>query len=628
MSLLIERSNTSNVKAYHESNASIGTIAPTYYHGTTPAAASEIIKNGFDPIKSKYQNKLYLTTNFQEASKYSKIANNGKIGVVLKIDGSSLDIKNVVSNYSGIIEYTGKISSNNIKKIGMFGEKENTEKKDMDMDSESKKTKVTKKERKSSRTDTGKQSATINPEPVIEAVKGKTAVISWGRMNVPTQGHEKLVNAVVNTARKVSGKPMIFLSHTNDKLKNPLTYEQKIKLAKKAFGNIIVESNAKTIIQVLKMLDSQYDNVIIVVGSDRVMEFDLFVKKYNGIEYNYTSLDVQSAGNRDPNASDVSGMSASKVRAAAASGNFNLFKSGLPTRLQSDAKKVYEMVRTQMGIREGEENIEDIDLELAEELAEVISIQQRIKRRSRMRRFQSKLRAGLRRAKRRGITTADTERRARRRAMSAIKNRIAGGRAISDLGASERQRIEKMALKRKAAVQRLARRLRVKVRKDHMMRNVQREEHEMFNETVDTNNIGQMLDTFDMIFERFFAEDITEAAKVVWDGKHAELIKSAVTDTIKKWSRGQNDPDVNAIVNYLITQKTFGTRTTNYMMDNIPNVSAGLAKSLSAAAKESIVSYSGEGVFSKGGPKKNEPSNQVKRIGRYLSQKTIGPIKR
>jgi hypothetical protein len=99
------------------------TLAPSYFHGTNPENASQILKSGFDPDKSKYQKKLYLTTNYQEASKYSKIANNGKPGIVLKIDSSSLDIKNVVSNYSGIIEYTGKINSKYIKKIGMFGEK-------------------------------------------------------------------------------------------------------------------------------------------------------------------------------------------------------------------------------------------------------------------------------------------------------------------------------------------------------------------------------------------------------------------------------------------------------------------------------------------------------------------------
>ena len=53
-----------------------------YYHGTTPAVADHILKNGLDPSKSKYGNKLYLTTNHGEAHKYGKIANGNKPGVV------------------------------------------------------------------------------------------------------------------------------------------------------------------------------------------------------------------------------------------------------------------------------------------------------------------------------------------------------------------------------------------------------------------------------------------------------------------------------------------------------------------------------------------------------------------
>ena len=88
-----------------------------YYHGTSPQNAENILKNGLDPSKSKYQSKLYLTKNYGEASKYSKFANNNKPGVVLKIHKKHLDPQHIHSDYSGIVEYKGPIDSSNISKV-------------------------------------------------------------------------------------------------------------------------------------------------------------------------------------------------------------------------------------------------------------------------------------------------------------------------------------------------------------------------------------------------------------------------------------------------------------------------------------------------------------------------------
>lgn len=180
----------------------------------------------------------------------------------------------------------------------------------------------------------------------------KTAVFSFGRMNPPTIGHEKLVEKVIAVAKKERGTPFIFLSHTQDKKKNPLTYDQKIDLAQRAFGPIVKSSPAKVIIEVLKSLQT-YDRVVMVVGSDRVVEFDTLLQKYNGKEYNFKEIVVMSAGERDPDADDVSGMSASKMRALAVEGNIVSFKKGLPSRLQSDADEIMKMIRKQMGLSEG-----------------------------------------------------------------------------------------------------------------------------------------------------------------------------------------------------------------------------------------------------------------------------------
>lgn len=86
-----------------------------YFHGTSHEQAENIKKHGLDPTKSLFSNKLYMTKSYQEAHKYSK--RKGKPGVVFKIHKSAIDPKHVHSDYSGIIEYTGKIEPKHISTI-------------------------------------------------------------------------------------------------------------------------------------------------------------------------------------------------------------------------------------------------------------------------------------------------------------------------------------------------------------------------------------------------------------------------------------------------------------------------------------------------------------------------------
>lgn len=158
-----------------------------------------------------------------------------------------------------------------------------------------------------------KKTAYVEIQPTIDEAVGGTVVISFGRMNPVTVGHEKLVNKVISTAIKAKGTPAVYLSHSEDKSKNPLSYEDKIHYATKAFGSVIKKSNAKTIIEVAKSLQ-KFDNLIVVVGSDRLKEFDTLLNKYNGKDYKFKTIQAVSAGGRDPDSEGVKGMSASKMR--------------------------------------------------------------------------------------------------------------------------------------------------------------------------------------------------------------------------------------------------------------------------------------------------------------------------
>ena len=175
-------------------------------------------------------------------------------------------------------------------------------------------------------------------------------VFAFGRMNPPTIGHEKLASKVESEARRRGAMPHIYLSHTQNATKDPLPYNVKITIAKKAFGKAVTTSSAKNIIQIMQELENMgHTEVTLVAGSDRVPEFKTLLGKYNGKEYNFKKINVVSAGERDPDAQGVEGMSASKLRAIAKEGDYDTFAKGMPSKLTDrDKKKVYNAIRSVM----------------------------------------------------------------------------------------------------------------------------------------------------------------------------------------------------------------------------------------------------------------------------------------
>jgi hypothetical protein len=176
----------------------------------------------------------------------------------------------------------------------------------------------------------------------------KVAVTAFGRMNPPTIGHEKLVDKV----KSIDGDHYIFLSQTQKPKTDPLPFDVKLEFAKKFFSGVNVgHPTVRTPIQMLQMLEQLgYTDVIYVAGSDRVESFTKLFNDYNGKEYNFDSIQVVSAGERDPDADGAEGMSASKMRAAAASGDYESFATGTPD--PQLAKKMYDAVRTGMGVKD------------------------------------------------------------------------------------------------------------------------------------------------------------------------------------------------------------------------------------------------------------------------------------
>ena len=195
----------------------------------------------------------------------------------------------------------------------------------------------------------------------ISEAKGDTAVFTFGRFNPPTTGHEKVMEALAAEQKKNAGSMMyVYASQSQNAKKDPLPYAKKIAYMKKMFPkykNNIVVSRARNIFEIAVELHNKgHRAIVMVVGSDRVAEFDDRLNRYNGVDarhgyYGFDDIKIVSAGERDPDAEGVTGMSASKMRAAASAGDFDSFSQGLPTGFR-DGQKLYLDVRKNMGIRE------------------------------------------------------------------------------------------------------------------------------------------------------------------------------------------------------------------------------------------------------------------------------------
>lgn len=197
---------------------------------------------------------------------------------------------------------------------------------------------------------------------IIKEGFGKTAVIAYGRLNPLTLGHKKLIDTIINKAQEVNGTPYIFLSHTQKPKTDPLSLKEKIFFADKAFPEINIGNKTYkgefTPPQALEELyKAGYTDVYFIVGSDRLPAFQ-FIKNYNNIPdksgkllYAFNTLEILSAGERDPDAEGVEGMSASKMRQAVVDNDFKSFLAGSPLPTEKLTKQMFDAVKTGMNLK-------------------------------------------------------------------------------------------------------------------------------------------------------------------------------------------------------------------------------------------------------------------------------------
>ena len=192
-----------------------------------------------------------------------------------------------------------------------------------------------------------------------------TAVFAFGRFNPPTIGHQKLIEKVQSMAKQVNGKGFIFLSHKQNNKTDPLSFTDKLGYLQSQFNNGNLEFGnieANTIIKALQVIQAQgRTRIVMVAGDDRVVEFQKLLNQYNGKPdkqgndlYKFDDIQVVSAGQRDPDADDIAGVSASKARDWASKGQWHEFSKVI---MGGDAGKVlYDKIQDSLGVQVAENN--------------------------------------------------------------------------------------------------------------------------------------------------------------------------------------------------------------------------------------------------------------------------------
>lgn len=193
--------------------------------------------------------------------------------------------------------------------------------------------------------------------PNVPKTKGNLVVV-FGRFNPPTFGHSQILDTAANTAAETGDEYIIIPSRSQDAKKNPLDPDTKISFMRSMYPDhaerITNDSNIITIFDALKKAHNDgYSGVKVITGPDRVKEFEKLANNYNGQLYQFDGIEILPVGDYDPDGKTMDQLSSSRLRLAAAEGDFMTFRSGLPRGVRTkQALNLFNAVRQGMNIQE------------------------------------------------------------------------------------------------------------------------------------------------------------------------------------------------------------------------------------------------------------------------------------
>ena len=166
--------------------------------------------------------------------------------------------------------------------------------------------------------------------------------MTFGRMNPPTRGHEKLVDRVKELAGE--GDHHVFVSGSHDPKRNPLKPDQKRSYLKSSFPGTNISQQPSAFHALKKLQDDGYKDVTVVVGADRI---DDFQRMGTHKDFAFDKFNVVSAGERE--GGEIENISASRARQAAKEKNYGEFKAMTPTLMSGrQSRQMFSDLQSQM----------------------------------------------------------------------------------------------------------------------------------------------------------------------------------------------------------------------------------------------------------------------------------------
>jgi hypothetical protein len=192
----------------------------------------------------------------------------------------------------------------------------------------------------------------------------KGIVIVLGRFNPPGKSHEQMLKFGLARANENNYEFRIYPSRIQDAGTNPLNPSLKVQFMQimyPEYADYILDSEeAKNIFDVLQSLYGDgYTDIRIVVGADRLGEFQSLAHRGSVQGYEFENIEVMAAPGKDPDG-DTSGTGSSvALRTSALDQNYEKFVSNLPAKMKrSDKEALFNSVFKSMSRGETKESLE------------------------------------------------------------------------------------------------------------------------------------------------------------------------------------------------------------------------------------------------------------------------------
>jgi hypothetical protein len=190
-----------------------------------------------------------------------------------------------------------------------------------------------------------KKPAEKKPEKLDPPAKNPVRVMAFGKFDIPTSGHEGMIDQAKKLAVKYGGTLRVVASHSDDKDR-----KTRMKHFIRAFPDVsleIADKDQSTIMHHIRRAHQEGNkHLVVVAAGGKAKEFQTFLDNYNGTPaagYKFDSIKVVDGVKPGPGI-----VPSSELHSHAKKGDFESFKNGLASGLRNNflyAKEVYRDAR-------------------------------------------------------------------------------------------------------------------------------------------------------------------------------------------------------------------------------------------------------------------------------------------